>query len=286
MRIDRIFSNDCAIRSSNPRRIGGRSRSGCWGTFEAACSGSRTCSELRSANPPGSYQGVIFSNELLDAMPLRVYRWNAGEAFWVEWGVTFNGEQFCWAPMEQSLAPFSLGSSADDGLNVTKLSACLPDGFAVEISVAAVQWWRDAAKCLDQGWLLTIDYGLKVEELFSPSRVQGTLRAYRQHRLVQDVLVDPGDQDITAQVNFSSLQAAGAEEGLQGSGIHLSGEVPDRSRLDSLERISRPVGCQVHPAISDSNASGTPRKNFPGHGSIPRSQGLIPPADRLINWAS
>ena len=134
---------------------------------------------------------------------------------WIEWGVTFNGERFCWAPIAESSAPFSLGSSGDDGLNVTQLSTCLPDGFAVEISAAAVQWWRDAAKCLDRGWLLTMDYGLKVEELFSPSRVQGTLRSYRQHRLVQDVLADPGDQDITAQVNFTSLQATGAEEGLQ-----------------------------------------------------------------------
>jgi SAM-dependent MidA family methyltransferase len=171
--------------------------------------------ELRGANPPGCYRGVIFSNELLDAMPLSVYRWKSRQAMWIEWGVTFNGERFCWAPIAESSAPFSLGSSGDDGLNVTQLSTCLPDGFAVEISAAAVQWWRDAAKCLDRGWLLTMDYGLKVEELFSPSRVQGTLRSYRQHRLVQDVLADPGDQDITAQVNFTSLQATGAEEGLQ-----------------------------------------------------------------------
>jgi SAM-dependent MidA family methyltransferase len=171
--------------------------------------------ELRGANPPGSYHGVIFSNELLDAMPLRVYRWNAKQVTWIEWGVTFDSERFCWAPMAESLAPFSLGSSADDGFDVTKLSASLPDGFTVEISGTAVQWWRDAAKCLDLGWLLTFDYGLEVEQLFSPERAQGTLRAYRQHRLVPDVLVDPGDQDITAQVNFTSLQAVGAEEGLE-----------------------------------------------------------------------
>jgi SAM-dependent MidA family methyltransferase len=171
--------------------------------------------ELRRASPSGSYYGVIFSNELLDAMPLRNYRWEARRATWFEWGVACDGERFCWAPMVESAAPFSLGSSADDGLNLTRLSASLPDGFAVEISAAAVQWWRDAARCLDRGWLLTLDYGLKVEELFSPSRVRGTLRAYRQHRLVQDVLAEPGEQDITAHVNFSSLQTAGTEEGLQ-----------------------------------------------------------------------
>jgi SAM-dependent MidA family methyltransferase len=90
-------------------------------------------------------------------------------------------------------------------LNVTQLSACLPDGFVVEISVAALQWWRDAARCLDRGWLLTLDYGLMIEEMFSPSRVQGTLRAYRQHRIAQDVLADPGGQDITAHVDFAAL---------------------------------------------------------------------------------
>jgi SAM-dependent MidA family methyltransferase len=56
---------------------------------------------------------------------------------------------------------------------------------------------------------MTIDYGLNAEEFFAPQRAQGTLRAYRCHRQTDDVLADPGEQDITAHVNFSALQSAG-----------------------------------------------------------------------------
>jgi len=53
-----------------------------------------------------------------------------------------------------------------------------------------------------------------MEELLSPERREGTLRSYRDHRLVADVLADPGEQDITAHVNFSAIQAVGERVGL------------------------------------------------------------------------
>jgi SAM-dependent MidA family methyltransferase len=62
--------------------------------------------------------------------------------------------------------------------------------------------------------LLTLDYGLQAEDFFLPDRHGGTLRAYRHHRQVNDVLADPGEQDITAHVNFTTLQVAGESAGL------------------------------------------------------------------------
>jgi SAM-dependent MidA family methyltransferase len=95
------------------------------------------------------------------------------------------------------------------------LLAVLPDGFLLDVSPSAEGWWRDVACLLIHGKLLTLDYGLTSEELFQPERKEGTLRAYRLHRMLTDVLADPGEQDLTAHVNFSAIQAAGEAAGLR-----------------------------------------------------------------------
>jgi SAM-dependent MidA family methyltransferase len=62
---------------------------------------------------------------------------------------------------------------------------------------------------------MTIDYGLTADELISPERPRGTLRAYHRHHASDDVLAHVGEQDLTAHVNFSVLQAAGESAGLK-----------------------------------------------------------------------
>ena len=61
---------------------------------------------------------------------------------------------------------------------------------------------------------MTIDYGFTANEMFSPSRTSGTLRAYFRHHASDDLLANVGEQDITAHVNFSAIQAAGESAGL------------------------------------------------------------------------
>jgi SAM-dependent MidA family methyltransferase len=108
-----------------------------------------------------------------------------------------------------------LGQSTHAPSVPAELLDVLPDGFTVEVSPAAQAWWRDAASALRWGKLLTLDYGLAAEEFFTPGRTDGTLRAYHRHKLVADVLAQPGEQDITAHVNFSAIQAAGEAAGLR-----------------------------------------------------------------------
>jgi SAM-dependent MidA family methyltransferase len=94
------------------------------------------------------------------------------------------------------------------------LEAVLPDGYTIEMSPAAENWWREAAGVLTRGKLLAIDYGFTTDEMFSPSRLRGTLRAYHRHRVTDDILANPGEQDLTAHVNFSACQKAGEAAGL------------------------------------------------------------------------
>ena len=91
----------------------------------------------------------------------------------------------------------------------------LPDGYIIETCPAAENWWREAAGVLGRGRLMTIDYGLTADELFSPGRTRGTLRAYFRHHASDDLLANPGEQDLTAHVNFSAIQAAGEACGLK-----------------------------------------------------------------------
>jgi len=151
--------------------------------------------------------GVFFSNELLDAMPVHVFRWNTAAHNWSEMGVGVSGEMFVWTPLPSpTVTPPKLPD---------ELLAVLPEGYTVELSASATQWWGDAASAIASGQLMTIDYGGTFEELLSPGRTSGTLRAYSRHRVGQDVLENPGEQDITAHVNFSEIRCTGEVAGLK-----------------------------------------------------------------------
>jgi SAM-dependent MidA family methyltransferase len=99
-----------------------------------------------------------------------------------------------------------------------ELLRVLPDGYVQETCPAAEQWWRAAAAVLERGKLLTLDYGFTTEEMITPGRTRGTLRAYHRHQVSNDLLANPGEQDLTAHVNFSVLQAAGESAGLTTEG--------------------------------------------------------------------
>jgi SAM-dependent MidA family methyltransferase len=181
----------------------------------------RTChSSPATGHPP--LRGVIFSNELLDAMPVHRFGWDAAKKTWFEWGVAVDGEKFVWARIPDTLASRSgerAGARGFDPSSIfhlpSSLLAVLPDGYTIETCPAAESWWREAANVLGHGKLLTIDYGFTADELFSPSRPRGTLRAYFRHHASDDFLANVGEQDLTVHVNFSAIQAAGEFAGLR-----------------------------------------------------------------------
>jgi SAM-dependent MidA family methyltransferase len=155
--------------------------------------------------------GVFFSNELLDAFPVHRVGWDASAQRWFEWGVSWKTERFFWARMEEAEAK----AVRNETLQIPReLRALLPDHFTTEICPAAARWWKAAADKLERGRLLTIDYGLAAEEFYAPQRAAGTLRAYARHRICEDPLANPGEQDLTSSVNFTVLQMMGELAGL------------------------------------------------------------------------
>jgi SAM-dependent MidA family methyltransferase len=169
--------------------------------------------------------GIIFSNELLDAFPVHRVAWDAFNRRWCEWGVSLRrrggqGENegvggFVWVKLP---APsFDIVGELDSaGFTIPPpLLDVLPDGFIIELAPSARIWWGNAAKLLARGKLLTIDYGGTADELLRPERTGGTLRGYLRHHVSADVLARPGEQDLTAHVNFTQLQRSGEEAGLK-----------------------------------------------------------------------
>ena len=154
------------------------------------------------------FNGIIFSNELLDAFPVRRLGWDATAKSWFEWGVALDGERFTWARIRPTDLPSAVSHLPSAFLSV------LPDNYTIELSPAAENWWREAVGILTHGKLLAIDYGFTADEQFSPARMNGTLRAYHRHHVSDDLLAMPGEQDLTAHVNFSAIQKVGEAAGL------------------------------------------------------------------------
>jgi SAM-dependent MidA family methyltransferase len=164
--------------------------------------------ESWDALPPSGVRGIIFSNELLDALPVHRLGWDAAGGKWFEWGVALEPGRYVWKKLPK------LENGVPVPVLPAELLAVLPDGFTTEVCPAALQWWRRAAQTLRGGKLLAFDYGLTTEQFFTPERKDGTLRAYYRHHASRDVLERAGEQDITASVNFSAIRDAGESAGL------------------------------------------------------------------------
>jgi SAM-dependent MidA family methyltransferase len=201
--------------------------------------------ELGGTLDSGGMHGIIFSNELLDAMPVHRLAWDAKQKNWFEWGVRVGTDKFVWTRMVQPTSEFeisgfeSLRSNAAVQLEQLEtqyskletkaiarhfslspeLLAVLPDGFVLEMAPAAERWWHEAARVLKIGKLLTFDYGLTAGEFLVPERSRGTARAYHRHHASDDLLANPGEQDLTAHVNFTAIQNAGEAAGLKTIGL-------------------------------------------------------------------
>lgn len=160
----------------------------------------------------GGVRGIILSNELLDAMPVHRVSWDKRARRWFEFGVTLEGGTFAWERLP--VACPAVAHSTKLSRLPPALADVLPDGFSTEVESASPAWWTEASRALARGYLVTFDYGLEWDEFFTPHRANGTLRGYRKHQYVTDILQHPGFQDITAHVDFTAIREAGEAQGL------------------------------------------------------------------------
>lgn len=157
---------------------------------------------LAAAAGESGVQGIIFANELLDALPVhRLIRQNDQ---WLELGVGLGDERL----VTRTLPAPEWAITHLAGV-ASRTATIWEEGQEVEIGRDAARWIQDAGNALKQGLLLLIDYGYPEKEFHLPARHHGTLTGLRRHQVVPDPLVDPGEVDLTAHVDFSAMARAG-----------------------------------------------------------------------------
>jgi SAM-dependent MidA family methyltransferase len=88
-------------------------------------------------------------------------------------------------------------------------------GQTIEINLEIDDWFARVASGLANGFVITVDYGAESVELYDPTlRPNGTLRGFRRHEFVDDILAQPGECDITASVNWTQVKTVGELVGL------------------------------------------------------------------------
>lgn len=153
---------------------------------------------------PSGVRGIVYANELLDALPVHVLEGSAAGSreIYVDW----NGTR-----LVERRGPLSTPALLR---HVRTPEAPLAPGCRVEIGLAAAQWIADTASRLARGFLLLIDYGDRTDRLRGAGHPAGTLRAFREHRVSAQWLEQPGEQDLTSHVDFTAIERAGREAGL------------------------------------------------------------------------
>ncbi|MBU6427725.1 MAG: SAM-dependent methyltransferase [Cyanobacteria bacterium REEB65] len=153
---------------------------------------------------PQGIRGVVLANELLDALPVRrIQRWQ-GEIH--ELCVVVEDGRF----VERRFAP------ADDLRVQARLWAPhLAEGGIAEVQLALLDWVQHLATALEAGLVILLDYARERSEW----PISGTLRAFRRHRVVADPFEDPGNVDLTSDVDLVGLLSAAQAADLEIGGL-------------------------------------------------------------------
>ncbi|MGB7844674.1 MAG: SAM-dependent methyltransferase [Candidatus Acidiferrum sp.] len=153
--------------------------------------------------------GCVFSNELLDALPVhRVARRNGAlQEIFVAWdGAVFSERRM----------PLSTCAIAD---YFAAQGITFIEEQQAEAALEACDWITEIGRRLERGFVLTIDYGHVAADLFDAHHMAGTVLAYANHRASEEFYAAPGQQDITAHVNFTALRLWGERSGLGALGM-------------------------------------------------------------------
>ncbi len=161
----------------------------------------------QGAAVPSGLTGVVFANELLDALPVHLVVMRPDGLREVL--VSERGGRL--VPVE---APPSTPALA---AHLARVGAALAPGQRAEVRLAADAWVTEAGRALVRGFLLLVDYGHEAAVLYSPLYADGTLRSYRTHALdpsPDDWLLEPGRRDLTAHVDLTGVRLAAERAGL------------------------------------------------------------------------
>jgi len=153
--------------------------------------------------------GCFFSNELVDALPAHRVVMDSGAM--KEIFVGFQDGRFV-----DALSPLST-CAISEYFAAQGITLC--EKQHAEAGLEACDWITEIGRRVERGYVLTIDYGHPAADLFDDHHMRGTLLAYQNHRVSEDFYASPGEQDLTAHVNFTALESWGKRAGLKIAGF-------------------------------------------------------------------
>jgi SAM-dependent MidA family methyltransferase len=154
--------------------------------------------------------GIVFSNELLDAFP--VHRVTVDNGRLCELYVDVGGDgRFVWK--RGALSTRAIAEYFEEcGIE-------LGEGQIAEVNLETEEWLKKLAGSVRKGFVITVDYGADAADLYPSSaadpRYFGTLRSFQRHQIIDDVLLSPGEQDLTTTVNWSFVRSVGETLGFK-----------------------------------------------------------------------
>jgi SAM-dependent MidA family methyltransferase len=191
---------------------------------------------LAGPEPGGSLTGIVVANELLDALPVHRLTVHGGDLqeLHVDWQDGWF-TQVARAPSTPALAA-----------HLARIGIDLVEGQVAEVGLMAAAWVRELGARLDRGLAMIIDYGHPARELYDPElRPGGLLRTYRLHHAGDDPYRFVGEQDLTAHVDWTSLELAALDARLD-----VLGRTTQAEALTGLGLGDQLVELQSRPGIT------------------------------------
>jgi SAM-dependent MidA family methyltransferase len=179
--------------------------------------------------PEEPFDGLVLANEVLDALPVRRFRWHREGV--LELGVAIEDGRFAWEarPAAKTLADAcSRLHQAGDGWD---------DGYVSEYCPRLRSWTKSVTRSVGRGAALWLDYGLPRSQYYLPERHEGTLICHFRHRAHGDPFLYPGLQDITAWVDYTLLAEASREAGFTLGGFTTQSYFLAGLKVDEQMRV-------------------------------------------------
>lgn len=161
-----------------------------------------------------SVVGCFVSNELLDAFPVHLVTVQNGQLQEIYVGYDEASQEFI-----EQIGPLSTPQLLEyfDQLGIAITS--YEEGYRTEVNLGMLEWVSNVARTLQQGFVLTIDYGYEANQRYHPRRSSGTLQCYTTHTVHANPYTNIGRQDMTAHVDFTTLIQEGEKKGLTSPGL-------------------------------------------------------------------
>ena len=176
---------------------------------------------------PQEYRGIVFCNELLDALPVDLIKKVSG--VYCQKGVGLENDLFIWK--DKPIIDLTIY----DHINLESL----PDDYLIEDAIHIKSWINKINESIAKGVVIIIDYGFNHSEYFHEQRSQGTLMCHFKHHAHDNPLIQVGIQDITSHVNFSYVAREASNIGLNINGfISQANFLINCGILELLEKVN------------------------------------------------